>query len=304
MVLKIADIDFVFLSFDEPNADKNFADLKKKVPWAKRVHGVAGFDSAHKKAGEISDTNRFITVDADTQIDEEFLSMVVDYNSLGIDDTYTLSWCGKIDLNGLQYGNGSLKCWTKDFVKAMKTHENHDGKNKNVIEFCHNPKYFQFNENFSTSYVNGSKYQAWRAGFREGVKMSLNKNAPLKNLKDAWWQNYQRLLVWMSVGQDSEYGLYAIHGARLGCYLTSCTDWDFTKANNYSFFKHYWQYDIHDGGNIKPDYYKDIIDMGQKIIDQHDIPLSAEPFSVEQSRTFKEVYLNTPRIWKRRFKSV
>ena len=29
MVLKIADIDFVFLSFDEPNADKNFADLKK-----------------------------------------------------------------------------------------------------------------------------------------------------------------------------------------------------------------------------------------------------------------------------------
>ena len=114
MILKISDIDFVFLSFDEPNADKNFADLKKKVPWAKRVHGVAGFDSAHKKAGEISETQRFITVDADTQIDEEFLSMLVDFNSLGIDDTYTLSWCGKIDLNGLQYGNGSLKCWTKE----------------------------------------------------------------------------------------------------------------------------------------------------------------------------------------------
>ena len=134
MILKISDIDFVFLSFDEPNADKNFADLKKKVPWAKRVHGVAGFDSAHKKAGEISETQRFITVDADTQIDEEFLSMLVDFNSLGIDDTYTLSWCGKIDLNGLLYGNGSLKCWTKEFVKEMKTHENHDGKNKNVSD--------------------------------------------------------------------------------------------------------------------------------------------------------------------------
>ena len=156
MILKISDIDFVFLSFDEPNGDKNFADLKKKVPWAKRVHGVEGFDSAHKKAGEISETQRFITVDADTQIDEEFLSMLVDFNSLGIDDTYTLSWCGKIDLNGLQYGNGSLKCWTKEFVKEMKTHENHDGKNKNVIEFCHNPKYFQFNENYSSASVSTS----------------------------------------------------------------------------------------------------------------------------------------------------
>ena len=35
MSFKIADIDFIFLSFDEPNAEKNFANLKKKVPWAK-----------------------------------------------------------------------------------------------------------------------------------------------------------------------------------------------------------------------------------------------------------------------------
>ena len=270
MILKISDIDFVFLSFDEPNADKNFADLKKKVPWAKRVHGVAGFDSAHKKAGEISETQRFITIDADTQIDEEFLSMLVDFNSLGIDDTYTLSWCGKIDLNGLQYGNGSLKCWTKEFVKEMKTHENHDGKNKNVIEFCHNPKYFQFNENFSTSFINGSAYQAWRAGFREGVKMSLDKNNKLQNLKDGWWLNYQRLLVWMSVGADVEYGIQAIHGARLGCYLTSCTDWDFTKANNYRFFQQYWKFEMHDN-NRTPDFYKESVELGQKIMQQHDI---------------------------------
>ena len=303
MILKISDIDFVFLSFDEPNGDKNFADLKKKVPWAKRVHGVEGFDSAHKKAGEISESQRFITVDADTQIDEEFLSMLVDFNSLGIDDTYTLSWCGKIDLNGLQYGNGSLKCWTKEFVKEMKTHENHDGKNKNEIEFCHNPKYFQFNENFSTSFINGSAYQAWRAGFREGVKMSLDKNNKLQNLKDGWWQNYQRLLVWMSVGADVEYGIHAIHGARLGCYLTSCTDWDFTKANNYRFFQQYWKFEMHDD-NRTPDFYKESVELGQKILEQHDIELSAEPFNPAQSKTFKEVYLNTPRIWKRRFRNV
>ena len=154
MSFKIADIDFIFLSFDEPNAEKNFADLKKKVPWAKRVHGVYGFDAAHKACADASDTDRFITVDGDTIIEPDFTKVIVDLPSLGVDNTYQFSWCGRIDLNGLQYGNGSLKCWTKDFVRQMKTHENHDGKDKNVIEFCHFDNYYQFNENFSTSYIN------------------------------------------------------------------------------------------------------------------------------------------------------
>ena len=291
-------MDFVFLSLDEPNADKNFADLKRKVPWAKRVHGVKGFDTAHKRAAEISDTDRFITVDADTQIDEEFLNVLVDLKSLGVDNTYQFSWCGRIDLNGLKYGNGSLKCWTKDFVKNMRTHENHDGNDKNVIEFCHFPNYYQFNENFSTSYIDGSAYQAWRAGFREGVKMSLDKNVRLP-MKQLWWQNYQRLLVWMTVGMDNPMGVYAIHGARTGCYLTTCTDWDFTQANHYNYFEKYWRYDIHDD-NPNPDFFQQAIELGKKITAQHDIELPIEPLSAEQSKFFKQVYLNTPRIWKRR----
>ena len=291
-------MDFVFLSLDEPNADKNFADLKRKVPWAKRVHGVKGFDTAHKRAAEISDTDRFITVDADTQIDEEFLNVLVDLKSLGVDNTYQFSWCGRIDLNGLKYGNGSLKCWTKDFVKNMRTHENHDGNDKNVIEFCHFPNYYQFNENYSTSYIDGSAYQAWRAGFREGVKMSLDKNVRLP-MKQLWWQNYQRLLVWMTVGMDNPMGVYAIHGARTGCYLTTCTDWDFTQANHYNYFEKYWRYDIHDD-NPNPDFFQQAIELGKKITAKHDIELPIEPLSAEQSKFFKQVYLNTPRIWKRR----
>ena len=291
-------MDFVFLSLDEPNADKNFADLKRKVPWAKRVHGVKGFDTAHKRAAEISDTDRFITVDADTQIDEEFLNVLVDLKSLGVDNTYQFSWCGRIDLNGLKYGNGRLKCWTKDFVKNMRTHENHDGNDKNVIEFCHFPNYYQFNENYSTSYIDGSAYQAWRAGFREGVKMSLDKNVRLP-MKQLWWQNYQRLLVWMTVGMDNPMGVYAIHGARTGCYLTTCTDWDFTQANHYNYFEKYWRYDLHDDKR-NPDFFQQAIELGKKITAQHDIELPIEPLSAEQSKFFKQVYLNTPRIWKRR----
>ena len=46
--IKVLDCDIVFLSYDEPNAEKNYADLLTKVPYAKRVHGVEGSDAAHK----------------------------------------------------------------------------------------------------------------------------------------------------------------------------------------------------------------------------------------------------------------
>ena len=35
-IIKIIDQDIIFLSYDEPNAEKNYSDLLRKVPWAKR----------------------------------------------------------------------------------------------------------------------------------------------------------------------------------------------------------------------------------------------------------------------------
>ena len=34
--VKVCDLDFVYISFKEPNKEENWADLKNKVPWAKR----------------------------------------------------------------------------------------------------------------------------------------------------------------------------------------------------------------------------------------------------------------------------
>ena len=46
--VRVSDLDFVYISYKEPNKEENWADLLSKVPWAKRVDGVVGFDSAHK----------------------------------------------------------------------------------------------------------------------------------------------------------------------------------------------------------------------------------------------------------------
>ena len=58
---RVTDYDIIYLSYDEPNAEENYADLCSKIPWAKRVHGVEGSDAAHKACAELSETDRFIT---------------------------------------------------------------------------------------------------------------------------------------------------------------------------------------------------------------------------------------------------
>jgi hypothetical protein len=56
----------------------------------------------------------------------------------------------------------------------MRTHENADPNNKAAqVDFCWNINYVQMNNIYCTVMNNGSPLQAWRAGFREGVKMGL-----------------------------------------------------------------------------------------------------------------------------------
>ena len=44
--VRVTDLDFVYISFQEPNKEQNWADLRNKVPWANRVAGVVCFVSA------------------------------------------------------------------------------------------------------------------------------------------------------------------------------------------------------------------------------------------------------------------
>jgi hypothetical protein len=145
------------------------------LPWAKRIHGVKGSDAAHKAAANLSETDRFITVDADNIIDSRFFAQNIELTDENKD--YVFSWCGKNAINDLVYGNGGLKCWTKDFVLNMKTHENSNGDSSTTVDFCldsSNNIYWAMYDCYSTTYPNYTPFQAWRAGFREGVKMVLS----------------------------------------------------------------------------------------------------------------------------------
>jgi hypothetical protein len=70
------------------------------------------------------------------------------------------------------YGNGGMSSWTRTFVNNMRTHENTDGSDKTNIEFCFDPLYWAMHDCYSTTLHQLTRpKQAWRAGFREGVKM-------------------------------------------------------------------------------------------------------------------------------------
>lgn len=293
MKLNLAEVDCIFLSYDEPNAEHNYADLLNKAPWAKRVHGVKGSDAAHKACARLSNTEYFITVDADNIVDPKFFDLQIDLDKLPKKDQTQLSWAGKNIINGLVYGNGGLKCWTRDFVLNMKTHEDAEN-NTNQVDFCWQDNYTQMAEAYSMVHNNASPLQAWRAGFREGVKMTLNqghRQEIINPKRQLGKRNYQRLLMWCSVGADIKNGLWSIYGARLGCYMTNCTDWDYVQVRDFEYLNHLFennskacndnllQLRIQELGNI----------IRSKLL----LPIA--DLDSTQSLFFKEVWTNPPR---------
>jgi glycosyltransferase involved in cell wall biosynthesis len=245
MTQQISEFDIFYISYDEPQKEEFWAKLLDIAPWAKRIDGVKGFDAAHKAAANASETDRFITVDGDNLIYPEFLEA-----EINIPEKYqdcVLSWNSVNVINGLAYGNGGLKLWTKDFVLNMKTHEAAESEDEK-LDFCWKDKYIQLRNIYSDTYPNGSPFQAFRAGFREGVKMTLdrgNKLDPAKMKNHIWRENLRRLTIWATVGADAENGLWSIYGTRLGMYLTNLTD-DFVMSNisDYDWFKTYFAEEI------------------------------------------------------------
>lgn len=289
-ILNLAEVDCIFLSYDEPNADKNWADLLNKAPWAKRVHGVKGSDAAHKACANLSETDYFITVDADNIVDPKFFDIQIDLDKLKYKEQTQFSWAGKNIINGLVYGNGGLKCWTKDFVLNMRTHEAAEN-DTNQVDFCWQPNYTQMVEDYSVVYNNATPLQAWRAGFREGVKMTLNRGVKqsLYNPKQQLGKrNYQRLLMWSSVGADVENGLWAIYGARLGAHMTNCTDWNYVKVRDFEYLNVLFN-DV-SKSNIEDE----IVFLGNELRNKLNLPVA--DLNADQSKFFKEVWTNPPRM--------
>ena len=239
MNIAIEELDCIFLTYDEPQKEEFWVKVKNMAPWAVRVDGVKGSDAAHKAAARASQTDRFVLIDGDNIPDADFFkqSLTLDRNN----HDHVFRWRARNNINGLVYGNGGVSCWTREFVNNMRTHEATDGRAATQIEFCFDPKYTALHNCYSTTYPNGSAFQSWRAGFREGVKMCTDQGASV-SLQEfesrVYHGNMKNLCTWHNVGADVEFGLDAMAGARLGTYLTMCTTWDHKQVQSFDALQH------------------------------------------------------------------
>ena len=241
--IDVADLDFIYLSYDEPQKEEFWVKIKNMIPWAKRVDGVHGSDAAHKAAAEASSTERFVLIDGDNMPDANFLNVILDITESNRDAQFR--WRAKNIINHLYYGNGGISSWTREYVRNMRTHENTDGSAQTNIEFCFDPLYWPMHDCYSVTYPNYSAKQAWRAGFREGVKLCTRNGTPppskQKFLEHIWPRNLKNLLIWQSIGRDVENGFWAIHGARCGTYYLMLSEWDHTEVRDFNCLNSLWE---------------------------------------------------------------
>jgi len=288
-IIDVADLDCIYLSYDEPQKEEFWLKIKNMVPWAKRVDGVKGSDAAHKAAAKASDTERFILIDGDNMPNEEFFNIQLDFTDL--DPIYKKAqfrWKAINHINGLRYGNGGMSSWTKEYVANMKTHEHSGGNDKTTVDFCLDSSdniYWAMWDCYSTTYPNYTPFQAWRAGFREGVKMCLNRGIvpSVEEFKESVSsRNLNNLTIWHNVGRDVENGEWAIYGARLGTYMTMLTSWD---AKNVQWFDNYIQlWEEHENRNP----ITEAETIGNVLKDKLGLPICV--LDSEQSKFFKRHY--------------
>jgi len=282
-IVDIADLDCIFLTYDEPKKEEFWIRIQNMVPWAKRVDGIKGSDAAHKAAAAASDTERFVIIDGDNIPDSEFFNLQLSLNETNRDHVFR--WKARNVINGLRYGNGGVSCWTRDFVYNMRTHEASRGDEETAVEFCFDPKYTAMHNCYSTTHPNGSAKQAWRAGFREGVKMCLDRGhkPTLAEFEEKVNnRNYDHLCIWHSVGADVENGYWAMYGARLGTYMIMLENWDHHYVQDFDMLEKLWS-------SFSQDDPKESCERIESALTTR-LELPIVTYTPEQSRFFKHHY--------------
>lgn len=191
--------DAIFLSYDEEDADDLYKSMKERFPHLKRVHGVKGIFSAHKKCAMISNTKMFYVIDADSELlPNVSLTLKPD------NEEVVYIWRCKNPVNGLTYGYGGLKLFPK---KAFYI----DKKIIDVTTTVSKAGIQVINEVASITHFNTTPFHAWRSAFRECTKLS---SKVIQNQNDD--ETEHRLDVWCTVGENELNGKYVINGANLG----------------------------------------------------------------------------------------
>jgi len=198
---KLKPYDIVFISYNEKTADENYANLTKRFPRAKRVHGVKGIHNAHIEAAKQTDTDMFWVVDGDAVIVDDFN---FDHEVSVYEKDIVHVWRSKNLINDLVYGYGGVKLLPRNLTINMDL-----SKPDMTTSISSKFKAVKLVSNITA--FNTDPYSTWKSAFRECVKLS--SKVIDRQVND---ETEQRLNAWCVLNESVPYGFYAYIGALAG----------------------------------------------------------------------------------------
>jgi hypothetical protein len=209
-----------FLYTDENNLNENWERLSNIAPWAEAIASIGTIFESHKHIASLCNGDRFYVVDADSWIVDGFTFD----KQIELKPKYVAVFRSKNPVNGLVYGHGGIKLFSKDCFSAERI-------DKPDMTTSLADGYIKLNILASEHRFNYTPYSTWRTAFREAVKLSAGIN---KNNNDQ--ESQERLTMWCEAGAETQYGYFAIQGAREGCRWIS-EDYDAMKVNDFAWLE-------------------------------------------------------------------
>lgn len=214
--------DIVFISYQEPSADANYAALKTRFPMIKRVHGVKGIHQAHIAAAKKCFTKMFWIVDADAIVMDNFnFDYIVPNHQLD----HVHVWRSQNPVNDLVYGYGGVKLLPRKLTIDM------DLTNPDMTTSI-SDKFIAVEQVANITAFNTDAFSAWRSAFRECAKLS-SKAIARQNDEET----ETRLNIWCTKGSERQYGDYAIAGANAGRKFGISNRNDISLINNFEWLQ-------------------------------------------------------------------
>lgn len=194
-------MDIVFISYDEPNADANYQSLLQYYPHAKRVHGIKGIHQAHVEAAKLVASDMFYVVDADASIVKTFQ---FDYQVPRYEKNHVHVWRSINPVNGLQYGYGGVKLLPRHKVLNMDVHST--DMTTSISDHFKAIDAVSNITNFDTD-----PFSSWKSAFRECVKLASRAIARQDDN-----ETLLRLHTWCTVGSNIDVIQGAVAGREYG----------------------------------------------------------------------------------------
>ena len=196
--------DIVFISYQEPNADENFENLKTRFPdrVIHRVHGVKGIHQAHIEAAKVCNTPMLYIVDGDAVVVDDFN---FDWQVPAWQYNHVHVWRSKNPVNGLVYGYGGIKLFPRHETLNMDI-------SKPDMTTSISDKFVAMPKVSNITAFNTDAFNAWKSAFRECAKLS-SKVIDRQKSKET----NERLKTWcIHMIPDTPFGEDALQGAKAG----------------------------------------------------------------------------------------